>query len=188
MAKFITQVLQEAGIEKESALRYDPRGVAVTFKSTLFFDTLSSEVKPEGKIVLQKLIEGVSSRARDEKKSYRIVVEGHTDSRPVIGGAFPSNWELSSARAARVVRMFLDHGFAADRLTAIGYADTYPEAPGRFPSGEWDERALTKNRRVVIRILDPKVDAIPLPEGPVQGPQPAECSVQPAYCATRADP
>ncbi len=172
-AKFITQVLQEAGIERESSLRYDSRGVAITFKSTLFFDTLSSEVKADGQTVLTKLIQGVSVRQQEEKKSYRIVIEGHTDSRPVIGGVFPSNWELSSARAARVVRMFLDRGFSPERLTAIGYADTYPELPARTPSGEWDEGALTQNRRVVVRILDPSIDAIPFPEGPVQGPQPA---------------
>ena len=172
-AKFITQVLQEAGIERESSLRYDARGVAITFKSTLFFDTLSSEVKADGQTVLAKLIQGVSVRQQEEKKSYRIVIEGHTDSRPIIGGVFPSNWELSSARAARVVRMFLDRGFSPERLTAIGYADTYPELPARTTSGEWDERALTQNRRVVVRILDPSIDAIPFPEGPVQGPQPA---------------
>src|SRR3712207_9008787 len=60
-------------------------------------------------------------------RSHKIVVEGHTDSRPIISGIYPSNWELSGARAARVVRIFLEQGFPADLLTAIGYADTRPQ-------------------------------------------------------------
>lgn len=162
-AKFVTQILQEAGIEKNAVVRSDPSGVAVTFESTIFFDTLSAEVKPEGSAVLEKLIDGISARQKMEIKQYRIVVEGHTDSRPVLSGIYPSNWELSGARAARVVRMFLERGFTADRLTAIGYADTFPLEPPKNSDGTYNDGALTKNRRVVIRILEPKVDAIPMP-------------------------
>lgn len=166
LAKFVTQVLQEAGIEKETTVKSDPAGVSVAFNSTVFFDTLSADVRPQGRIVLDRLIESIASRQDMEMKKYRIVVEGHTDSRPVLSGVFPSNWELSGARAARVVRLFLDRGFQPDRLTAIGYADTRPELPARTPAGTWDEAALSKNRRVVLRILEPKVDFIPIPEAP----------------------
>src|SRR5690606_17816248 len=95
---------------------------------------------------LDKLIQGIATHQAKENKSYRVVIEGHTDSRPITGGVYPSNWELSGARAARVVRLFLNHGFSADRLTAIGYADTHPEVPSRTPSGDWDSEALAKNR------------------------------------------
>jgi hypothetical protein len=61
--------------------------------------------------------------------------------------------------------MFLERGFEPNKLTSIGYADTRPELPSRTPTGAWDEAALGKNRRVVLRILEPKVDAIPMPVG-----------------------
>ena len=95
---------------------------------------------------------------------YKVVVEGHTDGRPVVSGPYPSNWELSAARASRVVRLFLDKGYSPKQMTAIGYADTYPEKAERAPAGSFVEESMAKNRRVVIRILQPKVDYIPLPD------------------------
>lgn len=163
MAKFVSQMLQEAGIEQQASIKVEGTGVTVAFESTLFFETLSADVRPEGRAVLQKMVAAMAERQKMEGKQYQIVIEGHTDSRPVLAGAFPSNWELSSSRAARVARYFLEQGFASDHLTAIGYADTRPTAPSRTPSGSYDEAALAKNRRVVLRILDPKADSIPLP-------------------------
>ncbi|MEK6704575.1 MAG: flagellar motor protein MotB [Bdellovibrionota bacterium] len=163
-AKFITEVIQEAGVDKEAVVRSDPFGVSVIFESTVFFDTLSADVRQEGKTILDRMVEQIMLREKKESKKYRIVVEGHTDSRPVLSGVFPSNWELSGARAARVVRMFLEQGFPADRLTAIGYADTYPMLESRLNDGGWNEEALAKNRRVVVRILNPKMDSIPFPD------------------------
>lgn len=167
LAKFITQVLQEAGIDKETMIQYDSRGLALTFQSTVFFDTLSADVKPVGKEILDKLITSLSERQIKDNKQFKIVVEGHTDSRPVLAGTFPSNWELSGARASRVVRLFIEKQFNPQLLTAIGYADTHPEVEARQSDGTLDEISLAKNRRVVLRILDPKMDSIPLPEKPL---------------------
>jgi chemotaxis protein MotB len=167
LARFVTQILQEAGVEKEISVKSDPGGVAITFQSTIFFDTLSSEVLEAGRKVTEKVVEALAERQRLNQTAYKIVVEGHTDSRPILSGPYPSNWELSAARAARVVRIFLEKGFSAKQMTAIGYADTYPELPERSPAGEFQEANLAKNRRVVIRILQPKVDYIPLPDTPM---------------------
>ncbi len=164
LANFMTQVIQEAGLEKETIVRTSPGGISMIFSSTVFFDTLSADVSVPGKNVLDLLLGRLSERQKVAAKNYKIVVEGHTDGRPVLGGNFPSNWELSGSRAARVVRLFLDKGFAPENLAAIGYADTRPEVPHRTPAGTLDETALSKNRRVVIRVLDPKVDSIPYPE------------------------
>ncbi len=164
VGKFLSQLINEAGVEKDAVVRADPSGVTVTFQSTVFFDTLSADVRPQGRIVLSRLIEAIASRQQKDHKEYRIVVEGHTDSRPILSGSFPSNWELSGARASRVVRMFSERGFAPTLLTSIGYGDARPVAVSRKPTGEWDEDALAKNRRVVLRILEPTVDGIPFPE------------------------
>jgi chemotaxis protein MotB len=164
LAKFATQLLKDAGLETGVVVKSDSLGISVIFESTLFFETLSSDISPQGKITLSKLIEGISNQQKKNSKQYRIVIEGHTDSRPITAGIYPSNWELSGARASRVVRLFLASGYSPDHLTAIGYADTHPQTPARLPDGKWDETALGKNRRVVIRILEPQVDAIPFPD------------------------
>lgn len=164
LAKFATQLLKEAGLETGVVVKSDSLGISVIFESTLFFETLSSEITPQGKVTLSKLIDGISNQQKKNSKNYRIVVEGHTDSRPITGGIYPSNWELSGARASRVIRLFLNAGFLPDHLTSIGYADTHPQFESRLSDGRWDEVALAKNRRVVVRILEPQVDSIPFPD------------------------
>ncbi|MEO7163920.1 MAG: flagellar motor protein MotB, partial [Bdellovibrionia bacterium] len=111
MAKMVSEVLKKMEMEDKAVVKSDSNGVSIIFQSTVFFGTLSAEVSSDGFNILDKLIKSVEDRQKEQKKTYRIVVEGHTDSRPVVGGSYPSNWELSGARAARVVRMFLDHNF-----------------------------------------------------------------------------
>jgi chemotaxis protein MotB len=148
-------------VEKETTVRVDPRGVSIAFESTLFFDTLSADVKTEGQTILGKLAVALDARQKQDLTHYKLVVEGHTDSRPIISGIYPTNWELSSARASRVVRFFIEKGFSPDKLSAVGYADTRPAVPTRTPAGSLDESALPKNRRVVIRIFDSALDNLP---------------------------
>ena len=76
-----------------------------------------------------------------------IRVEGHTDDRPIHTTAFPSNWELSSARAASVVHLFMDRGVAPDRLSVMGFGEYRPVMPN---DGETGRNA---NRRVEVMIL-----------------------------------
>lgn len=157
----ITKIIRELGIQELAKVTTDINGIQVSFQSVLFFDTLSAEIQPAGLDAVNAIIDAVKESQRTENKLYRIAIEGHSDSRPVTGGLYPSNWELSAARAARVVRVFIDRGFDYKKLIALGYADTKPEFEGRRPSGEWDEVALAKNRRVVIRVLDPETRSIP---------------------------
>lgn len=154
-ARFLHQVIEKNGLEKEAAVRYSAEGVSLVFQSTTFFETLSADISPEGSKALEPFFAEITRIQTAEGKTFKVAVEGHTDSRRILSGPYPSNWELSSARAARVVRAFIDHGFDPKRLVAIGYADTRPEAE-RAPAGEdsigagVDER----DRRVVIRIFD----------------------------------
>lgn len=162
LSRRIAGIAARAGVTDRTSIRSDLTSVTVTFQSTLFFDSLSAEVKPEGREILTRLIQGVIDGQKREGKAFRIVVEGHTDSQPIIGGSYPSNWELSGARASRVIRLFIDQGFPASRLVAVSYGDTRPEFASRRPDGTWDPQALARNRRVVLRIMDPGVVAIPL--------------------------
>lgn len=79
--------------------------------------------------------------------SQLIEVEGHTDDIPIKTPQFPSNWELSSARASSVVRLFIEHGVAESRLTAVGSAANHPVGSNSTPEGR------AQNRRVTVTVL-----------------------------------
>jgi chemotaxis protein MotB len=78
----------------------------------------------------------------------QVVVEGHTDSVPIQNAQFPSNWELSAARAASVVRALQERGIIANRLSASGLADTQPK------SSNDTARGRSENRRVSLLVLN----------------------------------
>lgn len=120
--------------------------VSLRINSEILFSSGQAELSLKGLSVLQKLINTLKSN------HYGITIEGHTDSVPIRSGQYPSNWELSSARAGSVVRYFEANGIASNRLRAIGYADTHPLAENDTP----DHRA--QNRRVEV-ILDTKPEA-----------------------------
>jgi chemotaxis protein MotB len=165
-ARFMTQFIEDAGLKQDTEIRAEPVGLSIVFRSRVFFDSLSSELRPEGLDVLNKLIGAIQKRQEIEGKKFRIVIEGHTDGRPVTGGVYPSNWELSGARASRVVRAFLDQGFTSSDMISIGYGDTRPEVLERKSDGSFDDSALGTNRRVVVRILKQDATMIPMPESP----------------------
>jgi chemotaxis protein MotB len=79
--------------------------------------------------------------------NYPIQVEGHTDNVPISGFLFPSNWELSSARAGAVVRLLAEDGIDPALMAAIGYADNKPIDNNDTPEGR------SRNRRVNVMIL-----------------------------------
>jgi chemotaxis protein MotB len=74
-------------------------------------------------------------------------IEGHTDSVPVRGGRFSSNWHLSAARAQTVVRLLIENGVDARRMQVVGYGDVRPRAGNETPEGR------AANRRIEIKIL-----------------------------------
>ena len=75
-------------------------------------------------------------------------VEGHTDDRPINTPEFPSNWELSAARAASVVHLFMDRGIEPDRLAVVGFGQYRPVAGNDTAAGR------NANRRVAVVIVD----------------------------------
>lgn len=114
----------------------------VTVASEILFPSGSAELSPEGVDVLQKVAKA-ANKSQDEVR-----VEGHTDTDPIaplLAQYYPSNWELSTARAAVVVRTLERTGMVpASRLAAVGYGESRPIAPNDEPQGK------AKNRRVEI--------------------------------------
>jgi len=120
--------------------------LTVDVAEQLFFDSGRAALKDTGKQVLQKVADSLKSY---EDKAIRIV--GHTDNVPISGGlqkVFPSNWELSAARATTVVRFLQDAGIAPERLVATGRAEYAPVAPNDSAEGR------QKNRRIEITLID----------------------------------
>ena len=75
-------------------------------------------------------------------------MNGHTDSRPISSAQFPSNWELSTARAASVVKFLISRGVAPERLVAAGYGEFQPIEAGS------SEDALQRNRRIELKLTN----------------------------------
>ena len=75
-----------------------------------------------------------------------VQVEGHTDKRPIQTAQFPTNWELSTARANSVLKLLLDLGFPPNRLSAAGYGEFYPIADGDSAD------ILQQNRRIELKL------------------------------------
>lgn len=125
------------------------RITTIEMNSAPFFEKGSAVLSAEGLKVLSDLRESILS---SEYKDYTISVEGYTDDNPIKTPQFPSNWELSTARAASVVRSMIDLGVPADRLRAVGFGETVPKVPNRNDAGSPIPENQAQNRRVVIRL------------------------------------
>ena len=84
---------------------------------------------------------------------YMVSVEGHTDDTPISTSRFPSNWELSAARATAVVRALVEAGLDASQVSAIAYGDARPKVANRDEKGKPVVDNRERNRRVVIRVV-----------------------------------
>ena len=122
---------------------------ALRINSGAFFASGLATISPDGKAILRDVAMTLKTGAF---AGYRVTVEGHTDDAPISTPLFQSNWELSAARAASVVRFFLELGLPAAHLSAAGYADTFPIAPNRAPDGTILPENQARNRRVVIKV------------------------------------
>jgi chemotaxis protein MotB len=131
------------------------RGVKISFDSRLLFPSGSAELNKKS----IRFLDQVASRLLKSTPTHLVHIEGHTDSSPITG-RYPSNWELSSARACAVVRHFINqHKFNPTDLAAIGYAESRPVTSNSSSQNR------AKNRRIDIvlhsREQEQQVDPIP---------------------------
>lgn len=134
--------LEAAGLLDLVEVDMTDEGLLVTMLDSVMFRSGTATLLPPAERVLDTLAGVLQSDVRT------VGVEGHTDSIPIATAAFPSNWELSTARAAAVVRHFLarDDALPPDRYQASGYAEYRPRATNDTPAGR------AQNRRVDILI------------------------------------
>ncbi len=112
--------------------------VSLEISDSILFTPASAALSADGMALLDQLAGVLRSLP------YSLSVEGHTDDVPIQTLQYPSNWELSAARAAMVTRKLIEQGVAAERVRAIGYGDTRPRSDNRTPEGR------AKNRRVTF--------------------------------------
>lgn len=140
--------LQDDLSAKRLELIEDRRGLVLAIPEAFSFENGSADLSaPSEKLMARvgKVLQGVPNGVR---------VEGHTDNTPIRTPQFASNWELSTARATRVVAFFVSvAGIPADRLSAAGYSEFHPRADNALPEGR------ARNRRVDIVILNEATEA-----------------------------
>ena len=118
------------------------------FESELLFASGSADLEISGKQKLSEIglsLKETTNQIPDDI-DWIIMVEGHTDKRPIKTNQFPSNWELSTARANSVLKLLIDIGFSPDRLAAAGYGEFYPIVDGDSDS------EYQQNRRIELKL------------------------------------
>ncbi|MBV9606590.1 MAG: OmpA family protein [Solirubrobacterales bacterium] len=123
------------------------RGLVVrVLTDKLLFDSGQATLQSQGDPLLEEV-----ATLLNVDKTHPITVEGNTDNQPIATSEFPSNWELSTARATTVVRFLIAHGVSAERLAAAGYAALHPVASNATAGG----RALNRRVDIVLMRLNP---------------------------------
>ena len=146
--KQVVQVVEQENLKDVIEVETSPRGVAIKIPSEITFESGSAALDPRIYPILDKLEPLI------RKSVFPIAVEGHTDNVPITSNTYPSNWELSSARACEVVKYYIRRGVDPKRLQAIGYAYTRPRAPGKtIEEANSTEAKRAQNRRVEIVFL-----------------------------------
>lgn len=137
----VKNYLVENGLETMVDVRYEGRGIALDIKESILFDSGKADLKPHAIEVLAKL-SGLLAQISNE-----VFVEGYTDNRPIHTAQFPTNWELSTARAVSVLRYFIEQQrLGPERFIAVGYGEYRPLYPNDTPEH------MAENRRVVLLI------------------------------------
>jgi chemotaxis protein MotB len=117
----------------------------VILQGEVLFDSGADALKPEGEALMSEIGRNLSPLLAAEPNQM-VLVGGHTDDRPIHGGRFASNWELSTARALAVARVLTRAGVPPGRVVASGFAEHHPRAPN-------DEQGRAKNRRIEVLLV-----------------------------------
>lgn len=153
--KSINELKKDGEIDGVQAEITD-QGLLISFDEKYLFSSGSAELTPQAK----KLIDKIGVLIYEKFVMHCIRVEGHTDSMPISSAKYPSNWELSSARACTIVRYLINRfKFSPKLFTAVGFADTRPVKN--------TQNNIALNRRVEIMILKNKFNALEKVENPV---------------------
>ena len=135
--KEIEEIIQDQDIGQFVRVYKQGEKIIIQIRGSILFQSSQARLTPTVEPVFAEVL-----KVFENYPEYSINIKGHTDNRPMSSSIYPSNWELSTARAASVLRWFVERGIDPHRMTASGYADYMPIAPNDTP----EDRA--RNRRV----------------------------------------
>ena len=142
LQKQLTSALGPELQRREVVLKARREGLVISLREIGFFDSGSAELRPTSEAAVKRIAEVLNAQPNT------IRIEGHTDNVPIHNAQFASNWELSTARATEMIRLFITrYNFSATRLSAAGYAEYHPVASNATVEGR------AQNRRVDIVVL-----------------------------------
>lgn len=148
LARNVLDVLQPMVKNGQVRVTQSKRGVAVEINASLLFEPARAELNPDSTVALQALATKLA------EVDNLVQVQGFTDNQPIRSSQYPSNWELSAARAGSVVRLLQDNGVPPARLVAIGYGENRSIDDNATLEGR------ARNRRVTIEILADSKDEV----------------------------
>jgi chemotaxis protein MotB len=138
----LEQTLSNQVAQHTVSLQMGRDGLVISLREAGFFNSGSATPKPETLATLRQVAISLG------RTPYDLRIEGHTDNSPIHTAEFDSNWELSSARATRIARLFLDlKAMPAERISAAGFAEFHPVASNATADGR------AQNRRVDLVVL-----------------------------------
>jgi len=138
----IEKFIAGAGMTRDVSIAAAPNEILISFKDTVPFASGKADLRTQALPVLEKVAAVAVSRP-----AMHLGVSGHTDDQPISTAEFPSNWELSSARASRVARYLIEKGVHPERIEVQGFADHRPRVPNENRTGRG------ANRRVELRLM-----------------------------------
>ncbi len=141
--------IKSVDVSDQLSLGSDSQGVVLEMDGDTFFNQGSADLSPAAITFLKRVAATLLS---ERYKNFKFSIEGHTSDEKFSSPQFPSNWELSAARAASVVRFLESRGIPRVRMQAVGLYDVVPKYPNLDPYGEPIPDNRRRNRRVVIHI------------------------------------
>lgn len=136
--------MNKSDISEVVDMTVDDRGITISFADAVMFEPGKAEPTTKGAEIIEKFSRILHAVANN------VVIEGHTDNIPTHGGRFPSNWELSAARAGSVARLLEAFGIKPNRMEIAGYGETRPKVSNEIPS---------------LRKLNRRIDILVKPDG-----------------------
>ena len=142
MQKQLSHALAREIQRHEVTLNAQREGLVISLREIGFFDSGSAHLRPDSEAAVRRIAQVLWAQQNNMR------IEGHTDNVPIHNSTFASNWELSTARATEIIRLFIaSYDFPPTRLSAAGYAEFHPAASNDTAEGR------AQNRRVDIVVL-----------------------------------
>ena len=154
----LIEYIQKEKLDSQVIVQKDIRELNIDLASNLLFDPASTSLKPSAMAVLKQISHFLTAT------DGRLTVEGHTDNQPISNAQFPSNWELSTARAASVLHFLVENGLNEQTAHLVGYGETKPVLDNDTP----EHQAQNRRVRLIFQPI-PETELPPIEETTLKG-------------------